>query len=155
MKSPQGFVLYKIFYGENLVYLGRTKQPLDRRLHGHYFNKPMHRKIDISQSIKIEYAIFQTEADMNLYEVYFINALKPPLNCDDRAQDNLTVTLPAITWTPYIPPLMQNWIERQREIVEMERAKAQEKQQKRSEYREAHKRLQGDDWDKWLEENGY
>ena len=70
--SIQGFVLYRIFYGEHIVYVGRTKQPLQNRIRGHLFGKPMHRKIDIEQVSRIEYAEFKTEADMNLYEIYFI-----------------------------------------------------------------------------------
>lgn len=30
----QGFVLYRIYYGDTLVYIGRTKQPLQNRLRG-------------------------------------------------------------------------------------------------------------------------
>lgn len=41
--------LYKIYYDDVLVYLGRTKQPLQTRLRGHFFKKPMHRVIDIQQ----------------------------------------------------------------------------------------------------------
>lgn len=47
MANPKGFILYRIWYGDNLVYLGRTKQPLQSRIHGHLFKKPMHRSINI------------------------------------------------------------------------------------------------------------
>lgn len=57
MKSPKGFILYRIWYGDHLAYLGRTKQPLRARIRGHMFNKPMHRSIDIHNVTKIEYAI--------------------------------------------------------------------------------------------------
>lgn len=56
----------------------------------------MHRSVDIMQVTKIEYAEFKSEADMFLYEVYYINKLKPSLNVDDRAKDELTVDLPKI-----------------------------------------------------------
>lgn len=39
----QGFLIYRIWYGDCLVYVGRTKQPLQSRIRGHLFNKPMHR----------------------------------------------------------------------------------------------------------------
>lgn len=70
MSKIQGFILYRIWYGDVLVYLGRTKQPLQSRIHGHLFKKPMHRSISINLVTKIEYAEFRTEADMNLYEIY-------------------------------------------------------------------------------------
>ncbi|WP_298021074.1 hypothetical protein [uncultured Dysosmobacter sp.] len=106
----QGFILYKIFCGSTLVYLGRTKQPLASRLRGHFFQKPMHRVIDISLVTKVQYARFQTEANMNLYEIYFILTLHPPLNVDDKAGDYPTVTLPEVEWTDYWPPLMEKWL---------------------------------------------
>ena len=68
----QGFLIYRIWYGNCLVYVGRTKQPLQSRIRGHLFSKPMHRTVNIEQVTKIEYAELGSEADMNLYEIYFI-----------------------------------------------------------------------------------
>lgn len=109
MGSPKGFILYRIWYGEHLAYLGRTKQPLQARLRGHMFAKPMHRAIDIHNVTKIEYTTLQTEADMNLYEIYFINLWKPPLNVDDKAKDELTLKLPDLQWTGFIPSKWEEW----------------------------------------------
>lgn len=105
----QGFILYKIYYSDILVYLGRTKQPLQDRIRGHLFQKPMHRSIDINQVSKIEYAEFKTEADMNIYEIYFINLLKPPLNVDDKTRDEVTVTLPDVDFKPFKCHLWESW----------------------------------------------
>lgn len=105
----KGYILYKIYYGDLLVYLGRTKQDLQQRIRGHFLSKPMHRKIDIFNTTKIEYAQFETEADMYLYEVYYINKLHPPLNVDDRAKDNLTVELPDVEWNEFTCKLMDKW----------------------------------------------
>lgn len=104
-----GFILYRIYYGDVLVYLGRTKQPLQSRIHGHLFKKPMHREICIDQVTKIEYATFKTEADMYLYEIYFINLWHPPLNKDDKAHDDLTVQLPEVEWKLFKTPLWDKW----------------------------------------------
>ena len=109
MASPKGFILYKIWYGDCLAYLGRTKQSLQARIRGHMFAKPMHRAIDIHNVTKIEYTKLQTEADMNLYEIYFINLYKPPLNIDDKAQDNLTIQLPELKWEEFIPSKWEDW----------------------------------------------
>lgn len=103
-------ILYQIYYGDQLVYLGRTRQPIDRRLHGHFFNKPMHKKLDARLVSRVRVAKAQTTADMYLYEIYYINKLKPPMNCDDKAQDALTVELPELTWLEYEPHLMPKWI---------------------------------------------
>ena len=46
---------------------------------------------------------------MNLYEIYFINLYKPPLNIDDKAQDNLTIQLPELKWEEFIPSKWEDW----------------------------------------------
>lgn len=109
MKSPHGFILYRIWYGNCLAYLGRTKQPLQARIRGHMFQKPMHRAICIHNTTKIDYAMFKTEADMNLYEIYFINKWKPPLNVDDKARDDLTIELPDVEWADFLPVNWEDW----------------------------------------------
>ena len=112
MSRPEkfgGFTLYRIFYGEEIVYLGRTMQPLQDRIRGHVFGKPMHRKIDIDLVSRIEYCRFPTQADMYLYEIYLINKYKPPLNCDDKASDELTVQLEEPHWEPFSTPLWDRW----------------------------------------------
>lgn len=90
------YIVYKVYYGDQVVYVGRTKQPLQNRMRGHLFRKPMHRVLDINQITKVEYAEFQTEADMNLYEIYYILTMHPPLNVDDKTKDYPTVTLPNV-----------------------------------------------------------
>lgn len=109
MNKIQGFILYRIYYGDTLAYLGRTKQPLQNRIRGHLFKKAMHRSINIELVTKIEYATFRTEADMNLYEIYFINLWKPPLNIDDKCNDDLTVSLPDVEWKLFQTPLWDKW----------------------------------------------
>lgn len=103
------FILYKIYYGDELVYLGRTKQKLQDRLHGHFFKKPYHRVINLLRVTKLEYAEFQSEADMFLYEIYYINKLKPLLNCDDCAKDELSVTLPEAEFRPFECSKIDQW----------------------------------------------
>lgn len=108
-KAIRGFLLYRIWYGDKLVYVGRTKQPLQNRIRGHLFAKPMHRVLDIEQITKIEYAEFKTEADMNLYEIYFILIWHPPMNVDDKAHDLPTVSLPQVEWKPFETTLWEKW----------------------------------------------
>lgn len=127
MKKIQGFIIYRIWYGDILVYLGRTKQPLQSRIHGHLFKKPMHRSISINLVTKIEYAEFQTESDMNLYEIYYINLWKPPLNIDDKCKDELTVHLPEIEWKIFTTPLWDKW---EREIAAADKEYQMKKQEK-------------------------
>ena len=107
--TTKNFTIYKIFSETGLIYIGRTKLPLQTRLHGHFFKKPMHREIDIECVTKIEYANLKTEADMFLYEIYYINKFKPPLNRDDKARDLLTIELPDVEFLEYNCPLMTKW----------------------------------------------
>ena len=109
MSRTEKHTLYRIWYGDTLVYVGRTNQPLQTRIRGHLMAKPMHRTIDINQVTKIEYHEFDTEADMNLYEIYMILTLHPPLNVDDKTRDYPTVTLPAIDWQIFSTPLWEKW----------------------------------------------
>ena len=127
MSKVQGFILYRIWYENTLVYLGRTKQPLQSRIRGHLFKKPMHRSISINLVTKIEYAEFQTESDMNLYEIYFINLWKPPLNIDDKCKDELTVHLPDVKWNTFTTPLWDKW---KREIAAVDKEYQMKKQEK-------------------------
>ena len=118
MRKTKTFTLYKIYYGEELIYLGRTAQLLQDRIRNHLFKKPGLKKIDINKISKIEYAEFETRADMYLYEIYYINLYKPMLNKDDKARDELTVRLPDISFTEWTTPLWEKWKE---EINDTER----------------------------------
>lgn len=138
--SETRYILYKIYSENCLLYIGRTKQPLKRRLHGHFFKAPMHRAIDIACVTKIEYAELPTEADMYVWEVILINQLKPPLNRDDKAHDTLTFTLPPLPFHPFSCDLMDKWKEqiRQRDAADNEKKKRklqleEERRKKRTE----------------------
>lgn len=107
--AVEHYTLYRIYYGDQIVYIGRTKQPLQNRIRGHLYQKPMHRTIDIEQVSKIEYTELPTEADMNLYEIYYILTLKPLLNVDDKTKDYPTVTLPELVWSEFRTKLWEKW----------------------------------------------
>ncbi len=146
-------ILYRIYYGKQLMYLGRTEQPISNRLRGHFFAKPMHRVVDLRSVSLIEIAECKTTADMYLYEVYYINRDKPPLNVDDKAQDNLTAELPDLAWVDYTPPLIDKW---RKSIAESE-AKEEAKRQRRAAWRDAReenrRRLSGEAWHEWCFNN--
>ncbi len=135
--SKEAHILYKVYYDEKIVYLGRTNQSLENRLRGHFLKKPMHRVLDPRNVSSIEYATFNTVADMYVYEIYYINKLKPPLNRDDKARDELTVELPEVDWTPYVPRNMDKWIER---ITEDERLEKERRSRMLDSFREGRAR---------------
>lgn len=125
-------VLYKIFYsspnGDCLVYLGRTNQPIKVRLRGHFTAKPMMRKLDPRQVSRIECAELTTEADMFLYEIYYINLWKPLLNCDDKSREELTIRMPELDFQPLDLETigLQNFIDKANEQDEARRRRTQE-----------------------------
>ena len=108
------YILYKIFYnspdGEFIAYLGRTKQRINSRLRGHFKQLPMHKLIDIFSVSHIEIAECKTEADMFLYEIYYINKYKPTLNRDDKSKEELTIVLPELDFkTLHNEEIMEKW----------------------------------------------
>lgn len=108
------YVLYKIYYDDELVYIGRTKQELKQRLRHHFFGgNAMTKKLDILQTTRIEYCICETEADMNLFEIYLIALYKPRINKDDKPCDNLTIYLPEPEFYQYFDPIIDKWKEKQ------------------------------------------
>lgn len=120
--------LYRIYYGNEIVYIGRTSQELPQRLRGHFFNKPTMRKIDLSQTTLVEAVELPTRADMYVYEVFYINKLKPLLNCDDKAKDALTIELPELHWQTVELPLKEKWLKllNERGILRTENLKLRE-----------------------------
>lgn len=106
--------MYKVFYkgadGEFIAYLGRTKQRINARLRGHFKQLPMHKLIDIFSVSRIEVAECKTEADMFLYEIYYINKYKPTLNKDDKSKEELTIELPELDFkTLHNEEIMEKW----------------------------------------------
>ena len=107
--AEKKYLLYRVYYANKIVYVGRTAQPLQTRLHGHLFKAPMMRTFNIDLVSKVEYTELSTEANMFLYEIYYINKWKPALNVDDKAHDELSIQLPELVWTEFETPLMDKW----------------------------------------------
>jgi hypothetical protein len=108
------YILYKIYYGDELVYIGRTKQDLKNRLRNHFFgSNGMAKKLDIFMTTCIEYCLCETEADMNLLEIYLICKYKPCINKDDVPKDDLTIHLPEPRFYPYWDKIIDKWKEKQ------------------------------------------
>lgn len=159
------FMLYKIYYfterGEDvLVYIGRTKQSMNARLHGHFFKAPMMREIDITQVSRIEYSCFDTEADMFVAEIILINRFKPALNRDDKAKDELTIQLPEFEFIPYECPHIERWkkeiSERDLSSEKFKKARADLLEEHRRKRREVFSQTdissdeRAEQWTKWL-----
>ena len=114
----KNYTLYKIYYGDELVYIGRTKQDLQCRLRNHFFGgNAMTKHIDILQTTRIEYCLCQTEADLYLLEIYLICKYKPLINKDDKPSDDLTIYIPEPQFYEYYNPIIDKWKEKQIEYL--------------------------------------
>lgn len=71
---------------DELVYIGKSKNLINR----------IASSIQEKKATKYRYALLESDADMNIYEIYYISKYKPKLNIDCVPQKNLTVTLPNI-----------------------------------------------------------
>lgn len=110
------YILYKIYYHDELAYIGRTTQDLKNRLRMHFFHtNKIVKQLDILQVTKIEYTILNTQSDMYLYEIYLINLYHPPCNVDDNAKDDLSdfIVLPKLEFYEYKDPIIDKWKEKQ------------------------------------------
>ena len=106
------YIVYKIYYSDELVYIGRTKQSLTDRLRMHFFGNPIVTKLDLFQISKIEYALLDTESDQFVYEVYLINLFHPMLNVHDMAHDDLTICLPELQFYVWDNSIIDKWKEK-------------------------------------------
>lgn len=111
------YIVYKIYYENELIYIGRTKQKLIDRMRMHFFGNPFMPKIDIFRTTKIEYALFANESDQFVYEVYLINLYHPSLNLHDRGCDELTIHLPEPQFYVWEDPIIDKWRDKQIEYL--------------------------------------
>lgn len=91
------YIVYKIFYQDGLVYIGRTGNLLAHRLQSHASAKT----IEFKKVKNVQYAICDTESDMMMYEVYYINKLKPRFNTFEKGAGTLNVKIPDLTFTDF------------------------------------------------------
>ena len=113
MKPTLYKIYYKFVHGPYLAYIGRTKNGLTSRLRQHFSGHVMMKTLDIDKVAYIEYAEFETVADMYVAEIAYINILKPILNVDDKAGDAMTIPidLSNIKWALWDKPqLMEKWM---------------------------------------------
>jgi len=109
--------LYRIIYsspsGEYTVYIGRSNKDLTRRLRHHFVSShKFQKKMELCEKTRVEIAEFETVADMYVAEIVYINIEKPPLNVDDKAQDELTlqIDLSAVRWADWGKAhLLEKW----------------------------------------------
>lgn len=93
LKSKTGYFIYRLIRNKSIVYVGKTTN-LDRRIKEH------EKKRNFSY---VEYIEFNTEIDMVLSELYFINRYKPIDNKQDLQSSQMMQikSLDELIWTDY------------------------------------------------------
>ena len=108
--------LYKIYSENCLLYVGVTQQTLRETLHQHFFKEHGKRAINLECVTKIEYAFLPTEADLYVAHAICLNKLKPALNHDRKAMDQLTMKTPEVIFQEYEDEELRRWKEQIKDI---------------------------------------
>lgn len=88
------YIIYRFLDSQNnILYVGSSSS-FDTRLAGHcHLPKECYSQVE-----KIEVFCCGNEADMYLYETYFINKYKPQYNGSNKGQGELSFELPEVKW---------------------------------------------------------
>lgn len=91
------YYIYKYLNkNEEIIYIGLTSRPIQRRIKEHEVEELQ------KETYRIEYAKVKTEADMRMYELYYINKYNPKFNTRDLYVDGNQITLPELNFVPYL-----------------------------------------------------
>lgn len=91
------YYIYKYLNkNEEIIYIGLTSRPIQRRIKEHEVEELQ------KETYRIEYAKVKTEADMRMYELYYINKYNPKFNVRDLYVDGNQITLPELNFVPYL-----------------------------------------------------
>jgi excinuclease UvrABC nuclease subunit len=82
---------------DKILYIGQTIQPMKRRIEQHFGKNGYLKKIVEAVEI-IETAKVPNDADMNIYEAYYIAIYKPQWNGQLKTSDKPTVILPELNF---------------------------------------------------------
>lgn len=89
--------IYRYFNKKNqVIYVGLTSRPLKRRVKEHSVEQLQ------SETDHIDFALVDSEVDMRMYELYYINKYRPKFNKRDLYFDGNNLKLPELTFVPYL-----------------------------------------------------
>ena len=84
----------------NVIYVGKTSQTLDKRI-GQHFTKGHLSKECYSSIARIEYQKYKTESDALVMETYYITKYDPKYNKLQKSRDLPTLELDINEWKLY------------------------------------------------------
>lgn len=83
------YYVYRFLNSESeVVYVGKTKQPLEKRILIHFGNSGHLRKDQISMVTRIEFLELGSRIEMDIVELYYINKWKPAFNTQSKYDDD-------------------------------------------------------------------
>lgn len=71
-----------------VVYVGKTKQSLEKRMLAHFSNSGHLRRDQLDKVAKIEFLEFDSRAEMDIVELYYINKWKPIFNTQAKYDED-------------------------------------------------------------------
>lgn len=100
-RNPYVYVCYN--KDDKIIYVGRT-QDIESRMYNHYLNDYWWEFVD-----KIYIGITNSETDMAIYEIYYINKYKPIYNTKDKFSDSdfPTLQLEELSFIRFIPAYLK------------------------------------------------
>lgn len=90
------YYIYKYLNKDNeVIYVGLTTRPIKQRVKEHEVEKLQ------EETYFIEYAEVATKADMQMYEIYYINKYKPKYNIRSLDKNGTNMNLPELVFIPF------------------------------------------------------
>jgi hypothetical protein len=86
------YFVYKLYSNDDLIYVGKTNDT-HIRISNHLSQQPWSEKIS-----HIEFAKCNSKIDMDIYELYYINKLKPKYNKASVSKDSPTFNIDALNF---------------------------------------------------------
>lgn len=100
--NSQKYYVYKFCNKENqIIYVGKSND-LTRRMNEHFSDYGHLPKECYNNVAKIDFIVLNSEIDMNIYELYYINLYKPYFNIKDKSENNMELKLPEKIWITYL-----------------------------------------------------
>lgn len=122
------WILYRMLDDNGKVlYVGQTVQLLKKRIRQHFGPKGYIKPV-LHQVARVEFAHVPNDADLNLYEAYYIGLENPPINGLLKTVDRPTITLEPLVFEEF-----REWYAMKQCFVDAEckRKKAKEKENER------------------------
>ena len=93
-----GYFLYRFLSSDEVIYIGKTKN-LERRISKHFSGNGHLEHDCIYETDKVEYAKVETNTEMDMLEIYYINKFAPKYNKINNYQEkNIFISINEVKW---------------------------------------------------------